>query len=54
MAPESAGWEWGELNETMAYAYTSVRESDVPPALAVNPNSSAPPHMSMAPFVLLS
>nr|KAF6474786.1 hypothetical protein HJG63_010939 [Rousettus aegyptiacus] len=49
MAPASAGWERGGLSKgTMASACTSVWEQTIPLALALKPDSSAPPHTSLA------
>lgn len=53
--PTSAGRERVRLNkETMDFASTSAWEKAAPPALALKPENSVPPSMSLAPFKLLS
>ena len=49
----AAAWK-GVNKGTVASASTSVWEEAAPPALAPKPNSSVPPHVSLAPFELLS
>ena len=47
-----AGWGEGSPR-TMASTNTSVWEKAAPPALALKPDNSVSPHMSLVPFKLL-